>query len=122
MKTWSHYAFILDNTIFEISPFIGVGYETARRYAQYAYGDNCIFVDVTNYRMDITDTYRDGAFYYIDADGVEHKREPVPSEEDRIEAVESTSATNTSSIESNTTAIDDILVMLLDDNTDTTEV
>ena len=120
MKTWTHYAFVIDGHIENICPFSVGGLSEAQRYGREAFGDECIVIDVTNYRLDFDDTYHDGAFWHIDKDGVEHKREEVPSEEDRIEAVETSTATNTSSIESNTTAIDDILIMLLDD-TSTTE-
>lgn len=125
-QIWRFYAYILGETIMNICHFTatGAGVQEAESYRVEGYGEDCVMVDVTNYRLNYSDKYRDGSFYYTDADGVEHKREPVPSEEDRIAAVEATSADNTSEIESNTNAIDDILIMLLDDgsttDTDTT--
>ena len=125
MKTWAHYAFVVGNEIREVCSSSGVcGVGSVRVYAKEVFGDDCKVFDVSNLRVSIFDTYHDDAFWRVNDDGTETKIEETPSEEDRIEAVESTSASNTSSIESNTTAIDDILVMLLDDGsteTDTTE-
>ena len=123
MKIWDTYAFILDNSVIELCMFTVGGYQEANRIAKEVFGETAYAVNATNIRAKAGDRYHDDAFWHVEVndDGTETetKLEPVPSEEDRIEAVETTSATNTSSIDANTTAIDDILVMLLDDTSDT---
>ena len=120
MKLWTPYAFVLDDLVVELCMFTVGGYQEASRIAKEVFGSECFVVDATNVRAKSNDKYHDNAFWHVNEDGTETKLEEVPSEEDRIEAVENISVTNTTSIESNTTAIDDILVMLLDD-TNTTE-
>lgn len=116
MKNWHIYAYInADGRIEAIEAFGGKSDALATFDAQIIFGDDAKAVEVTNFKVMCGDKYYDGAFWRENEDGTETKLEEVPSEEERIEAVESTSATNTTSIESNTTAIDDILVMLLDD-------
>ena len=122
MKNWHIYAYItVDGRIAAIEVFGTKNDTLAELDAQIMLGDDAKAIEVTNFKVMGGDKYHDGAFWHENEDGTETKLEEVPSEEDRIEAVESTSASNTSSIESNTTAIDDILVMLLDDTTEATE-
>ena len=120
MKLWTFYAYVLGEEIITIVPYSGEGYMEAKEYGRIAFGNDCQIIDVSNYRVDINDRYRDGAFWYVGTDGTEHKREEVPSEEEMLEAIQTETANNTTNIESNTTAIDDILIMLLDSSTEET--
>ena len=118
-QTWKTYAYILGDTVIDIRSFCYRSLESAQSVATVEYYNEVILVDITRLSVHIGDIYRDGVFWTGDGTELVEVCES-PSEEDRIEAVENTSTANTSGIELNTTAIDDILVMLLDD-TSTTE-
>ena len=120
MKMWTFYAYVLGDVVMTIVPFSGNGLIEAKEYGRIAFGQKCLIIDVTNYHIDMDDTYHDGAFWYMGKDGIEHKREPVPSEEEMLEALQTETSSNTTNIASNTTAIDDILIMLLDSSTEET--
>lgn len=119
-KIWTAYAFVMGDHVMELCMFTVGSYQEARRIANEVFGEECLVIDATNIRVKRDDTYHDGYFWHTDSEGVEHKLEPVPSEEEMLEALQTETTANTTNIESNTTAIDDILIMLLDSSTDTT--
>ena len=120
MKIWETYSFILADTVIEICMFTVGGYQEASRIAKEVFGKECFVINTTNIRVKANDKYHDDAFWHVNEDGIEVKLEPVPSEEEMLEALQTETSSNTTNIASNTTAIDDILIMLLDSSTEET--
>lgn len=111
MKVWENYAFIVNGTVQNVGCFSKGSYVAANVIAQEVYGEDAIAVDVSQIPTSIGDTYRDGTFYRVYDDGTEEEIPVIATEEQEVEALQVTT-------ESNTTAIDDILIMLLDDTTE----
>ena len=129
MKAWEEYAFIKDGIVQNVACFNIGGYTDANIMVREVYGEDAIAVDVCRIPTQAGDTYRDGVFYRVDEEGNEKELPVIATEEEAIENLQSTTgvleestATNTSSIDANTTAIDDILVMLLDDTSATDDL
>lgn len=120
MKAWEEYAFIVDGIVQNVACFKIGGYTEATIVAREVYGEDCQVVNVTQIPTAMGDIYRNGAFYRKDEKGNEEEIPTILTEEQAVDALNLTTKGLETSTESNTTAIDDILVMLLDD-TSTTE-
>jgi hypothetical protein len=118
MKAWEEYAFVKDGIVQNVACFNIGGYTAANIMVREVYGEGAIAVNVCQIPTTIGDTYRDGVFYRKDAEGNEQEVPTIATEEEAVEELQSTTSDNTTNIESNTSAIDDILVMILDDTGD----
>ena len=114
MKAWEEYAFVLNGTVQNIAVFAMGGYTDACVMAREVYGENCLAVNVSQIPTAIGDLYHDKTFWRVDAEGKETEVPRIPTEEESVSTLQMDTESNTASIASNTTAIDDILVMLLD--------
>ena len=117
MKVWEEYAFVLGGVVQGVSVFAAGGYTEANIVAHEVYGNDCLAVNVSQIPTAVGDTYKDGIFYHKDDQGEEKAVPVIATEEEAVSELQTATAANATSIESNTDAIDDILIMLLDDST-----
>ena len=113
MKVWEEYAFVLDGVVQGVSVFAAGGYTEANIVAHEVYGNDCLAINVSQIPTAVGDTYRDGVFYHKDDTGEEKAVPVIATEEEAVSELQTATTTNTTGIESNASAIDDILVMLL---------
>ena len=117
MKAWEEYAFVVDGIVQSVGVFAVGGYTEASIVAREVYGKNALAINVSQIPTAMGDTYRGGVFYRKDAEGNEKEVPTILTEEQAVDGLTVTTAGLKTSTESNTDAIDDILVMLLDDST-----
>ena len=113
MKAWEEYAFVVDGIVQSVGVFAVGGYTDACNVARVSYGESAKAINVSQIPTKKGDTYRDGVFYRKDAEGNETEVPVIPSEEEQLDEISQTTTGNVTAIDSNTGAIDDILVMLL---------
>lgn len=118
MKAWEEYAFVLNGTVQNVGVFAIGGYTDAHIVAREVYGEDCLAINVSQIPTTIGDRYssEDGCFYRTGEDGTETVVPTIPTEEQAVDTLNATTAEQEVNIASNTTAIDDILVMILDDS------
>lgn len=123
MKAWEEYAFVLNGIVQNVGVFAIGGYTDAHVMAAEIYGKDCLAINVTQIPTSIGDKYNseNGCFYHVAEDGTETLVPTIPTEEESVDALNRTTTEQSENIESNTTAIDDILVMLLDTDETSTE-
>lgn len=113
MKAWEEYAFVVDGMVQSVGVFAVGGYTDACNVARASYGESAKAINVSQIPTKKGDIYRDGTFYRKDAEGNETEVPVIPSEEEQLDVISQTTTSNVTAIDSNTGAIDDILVMLL---------
>ena len=116
MKAWEEYAFIVNNIVQNIGVFSVGGYTEAYVMGKQVFGQDCITVNVSQIPTSVGDVYRDGCFYRTDSTGAETMIPPIPTEEESVNELQNTTSDLQTTTTANTTAIDDILVMLLDND------
>lgn len=102
MKIWLNYAYISNGIVQNVASYLYTGYRDANVNAAEFCNDPLAFaINVTQYPVQIGDTYRNGQFYHIDdVTGEENIVNALPTEEEQIEA--------------NSAAIDDLAIAILE--------
>ena len=115
MKAWEEYAFVLDGTVQNIAVFAVGGYTDANITAREVYGESCIAVNVSQIPTAIGDTYHDGIFWRVNAEGKETAVQEIPTEEESVNELNKTTGRLQTETDANAAAIDDILVAMLNE-------
>ena len=109
MNVWLNYAYISNNTVQNVACYLYTGYNDANLHAKDFCKDQSAFaVNVTQYPVQIGDSYRNGEFYHInDVTGEEEKVPYFPTVEQQTEI-------NQEAIAAQSAAIDDLAIAILE--------
>jgi hypothetical protein len=109
MKAWEEYALIVNGVVQSVGAFAIGGYTEANTVAREVYGKDALAVNVSQIPTAVGDTYRDGIFYHTDDEGIEKEVPVIATEEEAVSKLQTAT-------EANASAIDDILVAILDND------